>query len=725
MGQATVNIDSSKTASKISAQPKSPYIGLETFGEETADYFFGRDRDIDVVCMNLRASRLTILYGESGVGKSSMLSAGVVPKLRKLTMPHLSLPDEPPGFLPVVLSEWSYNPVESLNKCIKETVEEALKEQKFPNLSEFAVEKAAFRYENNLNNLLEDWTNLIETKLLIIFDQFEDFFTHPEYFTGLDAFSETFTQAVNNTKLPVNFMLSLRDDALAKLDFFKGKFQEPMSNTLRLNHLSRASAKDAICKPIDRYNEEYGESFIVDDDLVKQILKDVKLGKVRFETQGQAKLVEFSASDCAAKDSDDNQIEAPYLQLVLKRLWDDKNTQREKRLTKYTLTNDKRLGGVQKIVETHLDEVIDRFSPSDKNLISKFIHFTVTRSGMKIPLSPRDLAGWADLPEKREDNIKQILERLSSKDTRIFKSVQNLKTGENKYEVSHDALAHAILSWRKRYVEHTEKRKNRVYFRIIGVILLVSIVLAIYGWARVSVLNARLEMEEAKLRALRAEQISEEAIRNNMDKEQISQYKERKFSELGEALVLAADNNIEKKKEGFDKLDQLINQENIEIPDQLRPLILELLKTFNVDQTKTVDLEKLAEVRRALRTPTPSPPDDNQERQLQAVIYIHILDDAQRSKAKSIERILESDKFSVPKIRLVSNVSLNNTQVRYFRQVDAYLAEEVVGILAGQGVRNVQMQYLPGLENTGKIRAKLEIWLASNTVAENSNSNSR
>ena len=59
-----------------------PYKGLVPYGEEDARYFFGRDRERRLISASLRASRLTVLYGESGAGKSSVLAAGVAHDLR-------------------------------------------------------------------------------------------------------------------------------------------------------------------------------------------------------------------------------------------------------------------------------------------------------------------------------------------------------------------------------------------------------------------------------------------------------------------------------------------------------------------------------------------------------------------------------------------------------------------------------------------------------------------
>src|SRR5207237_5106808 len=66
----------------------SPYQGLVPYSEADADWFFGRDDWRDIILDNLRAYRLSILYGASGVGKSPVLNAGVVRALRS----HASRP---------------------------------------------------------------------------------------------------------------------------------------------------------------------------------------------------------------------------------------------------------------------------------------------------------------------------------------------------------------------------------------------------------------------------------------------------------------------------------------------------------------------------------------------------------------------------------------------------------------------------------------------------------
>ena len=59
------------------AAPETPYVGLTPFTERDAPFFFGREKERRLIAANLLASRLTLLYGASGVGKSSVIRAGV------------------------------------------------------------------------------------------------------------------------------------------------------------------------------------------------------------------------------------------------------------------------------------------------------------------------------------------------------------------------------------------------------------------------------------------------------------------------------------------------------------------------------------------------------------------------------------------------------------------------------------------------------------------------
>jgi hypothetical protein len=61
--------------------PARPYIGLRSYGADDQDLFHGREQETENVRALWESSRLMVLYGQSGVGKTSLLLAGVLPRL--------------------------------------------------------------------------------------------------------------------------------------------------------------------------------------------------------------------------------------------------------------------------------------------------------------------------------------------------------------------------------------------------------------------------------------------------------------------------------------------------------------------------------------------------------------------------------------------------------------------------------------------------------------------
>src|SRR6185436_600011 len=89
----------------------SPYQGLVPYSEDDADWFFGRQGWREVIVDNLRAYRVSVLYGASGVGKSSVLNAGVVR--------HLHQHGREDGLLVMPFSAWSVvDPTAALKEAV-------------------------------------------------------------------------------------------------------------------------------------------------------------------------------------------------------------------------------------------------------------------------------------------------------------------------------------------------------------------------------------------------------------------------------------------------------------------------------------------------------------------------------------------------------------------------------------------------------------------------------
>jgi WD40 repeat protein/tetratricopeptide (TPR) repeat protein len=415
--------------------PLTPYKGLMPYTEEDAPFFFGREAEREIITANLMASRLTLLYGASGVGKSSVLRAGVAHHLRQLAQQNLAERGTP-EFVVVVFSSWRDDPVVGLAGRIQDCVTQALNGQTLEPVPP----------SRSLVQTLQAWTERVGGDLLIILDQFEEYFLYHPDEDGEGTFAVEFPRAVNRPDLRVSFLISIREDALAKLDRFKGRIPNLFDNYLRIEHLDREAARAAIEEPIQQYNRlraADGQQVSIEQQLVEAVLEQVEPGQILPGDAGRG-IVKGQATKA--------QIETPYLQLVMTRLWDEEMRHGSHILRLDTLD---RLGRAKRIVETHLDEVMSTLPAEEQDIAARVFHYLVTPSGTKIAHTISDLAKYAELPGAQ---LTHVLEELCGGGDRILRPVAPPPDQPTapRYEIFHDVLAPAILDWRARYLQQQE-----------------------------------------------------------------------------------------------------------------------------------------------------------------------------------------------------------------------------------------------------------------------------
>jgi hypothetical protein len=412
-------------------QRRSPYQGLIPYSEADAPFFFGREKETRLIIANLFASPLTLLYGASGVGKSSVLRAGVAHQLR-----------EREDLLIVVFNAWQSNPVSDLMQAVAD----------YADLADKAGWRNAVRLlpqdrPVSLAEFLAICATQLNRRLMIILDQFEEYFLyHPQE----DEFAAEFSKAVTQSNAPVSFLVSIREDFYAKLDRFEGRIPTLYYNYLRIEHLDREAARVAIEKPITQYNREYATDgqFNIEPKLVEAVLKQVETGRVILGEAGRG-VIEAPKSP----DETKAQIETPFLQLVMTRLWEEELGAGSRKLRLETLT---RLGGAENIVRTHLGAVMDALSLEEQEIAASIFHYLVTPSGTKIAYTASDLAGSCEFNELE---VMRVLEKLVHGDVRILRAVNPTpeRPAAPRYEIFHDVLAPAILAWR---AKHTQARER-------------------------------------------------------------------------------------------------------------------------------------------------------------------------------------------------------------------------------------------------------------------------
>lgn len=401
--------------------PTCPYKGLQPYTEADRAWFFGRERDVQIVISNLYAAPLTILYGASGVGKSSVLLAGAVPEMRAT-----------PRTAVVVFRNWQDQNFElALKRAVLQEVSRAFGRETVVDLT------------LPLDEFLEQSTRGLRDHLFFVLDQFEEYFLYTPASADETSFDAQFARAVNRRDIRANFMLSMREDGLSRLDRFQGRISNLLGNMLRLDHLDRQAAAHAIRKPLETYNRHLapGQAAVaIEDGLVEVLLDQVKAGKVTLDPSGQGQ-----ATGMVREGGADTKIETPFLQLVLTRLWNEEMAAGSQTLQLATLT---RLGGTENIARTHLDKEMEHLAEEEREIAARIFRFLVTPSGAKIAQDPGSLAAWAELPESK---ARPVLAKLSS-EMRILRYM-SAPGQPDRYEIFHDMLAPAILDWRRRFAE--------------------------------------------------------------------------------------------------------------------------------------------------------------------------------------------------------------------------------------------------------------------------------
>src|SRR3954447_23169697 len=238
------------------------------FSEEQAPFFFGRDAECEIITANLMAARLTLLYGPSGVGKSSVLNAGVIHHLRELARENVAFGGSA-QFAIVSFRTWRDEPLAGLEATIQREIGAA------PAGASFA-------------DRLQASAAHIDGDVLVILDQFEEYFMYHPGEDGDGTFAVEFARAVNRRDLRASFLVSMREDSIAKLDFFKGRIPNLFDNYLRIDRLDRTQAREAVVRPIEQFNRQVPSHapMSIEPALVDAVLNEVRANAQMHEDAG-------------------------------------------------------------------------------------------------------------------------------------------------------------------------------------------------------------------------------------------------------------------------------------------------------------------------------------------------------------------------------------------------------------------------------------------------------
>lgn len=201
----------------VTDPPAKPYKGLKPFALGDEAIFYGRREDVRLIVANLYAAPVTILYGPTGVGKSSVLQAGVLPKLRD-------------SAVPVYWNSWEGDWLKKLKQKLAT----------WPSVAEGAIDDTE-TFDKVVQSLVKETDKLV----VVILDQFEAYLDQ-----AAQDFDNQLARAIRNPGVRASFLIGIREDCFVSLDRLKPLVPRLFGSTLRLDLLDRDCAGDAIREPL-------------------------------------------------------------------------------------------------------------------------------------------------------------------------------------------------------------------------------------------------------------------------------------------------------------------------------------------------------------------------------------------------------------------------------------------------------------------------------------------
>ncbi len=199
-----------------------PFRGLLAFSEAHAHAFFGRDAEIELASERLSVEPRLVVLGASGIGKSSFVRAGLLPRMR-----------EKHDLLVVELFPGK-EPFSSLARALAAGGIDLDPHTRTP-------EKLAM--------LLEEHAERLGKTVVVFVDQFEETFSLARDVDGADAFARAVLGAADSPTGAIRVVVTLREDFVSRLAGSRDG-AEPLSGLFALGPLGKKALLDSLTRPV-------------------------------------------------------------------------------------------------------------------------------------------------------------------------------------------------------------------------------------------------------------------------------------------------------------------------------------------------------------------------------------------------------------------------------------------------------------------------------------------
>ena len=295
----------------LNGNATEPYKSLAPYGALDSRIFKGRENEITQLHLYIQERRIVVLTGEASVGKTSLLTAGVIPRL---------LDD---GVMAIKIQEYA-NPLE--------TIVQALKAQQ----KDLAIPLGE---TSSLSHVIQAITGGLGGTLVLVLDQFELLFEGSINPEQRKRFIDELASCLRNTQSEFfRLVIAIRDEATTHLWKLQDRIPELLRTQVDLLPLSRTQAARAIREPL----KELKSQVTFHGDVVERVLVP-SLGELG--------------------SGDPNFVHPPYLQIVCSWLY-HKST----RTDPPTVIDDQMVGakGAHGIFATYLEETLKRIEDESR-----------------------------------------------------------------------------------------------------------------------------------------------------------------------------------------------------------------------------------------------------------------------------------------------------------------------------------------------------------------------
>lgn len=535
------------------------YPGATPFNSRQEKIFYGRDKDVEKLLTLIQVERKVLLYSKSGLGKTSLLEAGVLPKL-------------PSNIIPVSIRLYAYKegaetPVERVINALKQVLGnlDAGSDDVIDKLAGGDKKNKTLWYYLKKAQLIDSPNNEGKEKsFLLFFDQFEELFSFPQ--KDIDEFKQQIydltelkvpdryavliaegrqhnreifnreTLSVLHKKIDTKTVFAIRSDRLSLLNKLSDKLPDIQSIYYELQPLDLVQARQAVVNPAaDTDTEFQTPPFQFHEAAINKIISELSDdGRQNIETT-QLQIVCHRIEEIATEKKSNGPVQIEVEDLPefkniflnfymdsINKLPEEKRADANRLIEDELIRNQQRISLDEEICkeyleEQHLRELVDtHLLRAERNTFGRF-SYEISHDTLVEPILESQKKYLAELEKIR-------LEKERQEELRKLREQQEQEAREREEE-----LKRIREEQQREEKERLRKiKQQRTIIVIVSIFLMISIALGLFGYREM-------------LRAEEQQQVAEKALRDLKTSEFIKNYNDGRNFELNAQYQQAID----------------------------------------------------------------------------------------------------------------------------------------------------------------------------------------